>query len=46
MEMCFFCKESFGKEYDEYNILLSGKIFILLMFQKCFVVKTKKQKRS
>jgi hypothetical protein len=25
---------------------LSGKIFTFLMFQKCFVLKTKKQKRS
>lgn len=43
MEMCFFCKKSFGKEYDEYNILLSGKIFTFAHVSKMFCEETKKE---
>lgn len=46
MEMWFFCKESFGKEYDEYNILLSGKIFTFAHVSKMFCDENKETIKS
>ena len=42
----FFCKESFGKEYDEYNILLSGKIFTFAHVSKMFCDENKETKKE
>ncbi len=44
--MWFFCKESFGKEYDEYNILLSGKIFTFAHVSKMFCGENKETKKE
>lgn len=41
-----FCKESFGKEYDEYNILLSGKIFTFAHVSKMFCGENKEIKKE
>lgn len=46
MEMWFFCKESFGKEYGEYNILLSGKIFTFAHVSKMFCGENKETKKK
>jgi hypothetical protein len=44
--MWFFCKESFGKEYGEYNILLSGKIFTFAHVSKMFCGENKETKKK
>lgn len=46
MEMCFFAKNHSVRNTMNTIYCCPVKYLLLLMFQKCFVVKTKKQKKK